>query len=85
MERCPVAVDLIGAGPGPCPALEYSDGRFWCGVVLNPRKYVNGVDGADRLTDAQLQVAIASVMNFGYGCDSEIVGLDGTDVPYIDT
>lgn len=33
-ERCHIAVRAIGAGPGPCPLMEFKDGRFWCQVVL---------------------------------------------------
>jgi hypothetical protein len=79
LARCPVSIDLIGEGDGPCPALEYSDGRYWCGIVLHPRKYVAQIPEAARLSDAQLQVCIGHLMNFGYGCDCTMPSLDGTD------
>lgn len=33
-EVCRVGVVAFGARPGPCPALQWHQGRFWCGLVL---------------------------------------------------
>lgn len=65
-ERCPIAIILIGEGPGPCPAMEFEGGRFWCGFLRNASRYTTAVPaGFD-------DVFAASLMDyFGTGCDSE--------------
>jgi hypothetical protein len=33
-EVCEIGLHAFGAStPAPCPALEFRDGRFWCGIV----------------------------------------------------
>ena len=44
-ERCLIAVELLGPAPegfSPCPALEWEDGRHWCGFVRRPSHYHSG-------------------------------------------
>lgn len=40
-SACAIALDFVpGARIGmPCPALEWQDGRSWCGMVRNPAKH----------------------------------------------
>lgn len=38
---CSVASYLLGVhGWGRCPALEYEDGRYWCGLLRRPSYYM---------------------------------------------
>lgn len=65
-ERCILSVEMIGAGPGPCPAMEFEQGRFWCGLVRNASRYASHVpEFAD---DAFRQMMMPY---FGTGCDSD--------------
>lgn len=44
-EPCLLALDFVPAGRlaaavgAPCPALEWGEGRAWCGLVSNPEKH----------------------------------------------
>lgn len=77
MVRCYFAVELIGAGAGPCPALEYEQGRSWCGLLRDPMKWI----GLDRLegpwpsevhkTVAELQSRLAFGLAIASGCDTD--------------
>lgn len=40
---CPVANSFIGAHEGACPALEYEQGRYWCGMLRNAHRYMPGM------------------------------------------
>lgn len=46
LTLCDVAIKFFGDGDfskehaGPCPALEYADGRTFCGLTLHPHKYL---------------------------------------------
>lgn len=64
--RCPIAITLIGDGPAPCPAMEFEDGRFWCGIVRNASRYVEPI--APEFTDAIVSKTLLPF--FGTGCDS---------------
>ena len=77
MVRCYYAVELIGHGPAPCPALEYEGGRAWCGLLRDPMKWI----ATERLEGpwpsevilvvAELQTRLAAGLAVGSGCDSE--------------
>lgn len=64
--RCPLAIELIGDGPAPCPAMEFEDGRFWCGLVRNASKHTEKVPPG---TDAVVGFLLKPL--FGTGCDSD--------------
>ena len=74
--RCSFSVDLIGPGPGPCPALEYEDGRAWCGLVRHPLKWIKlPLDGwpewKENIIAGEIQTRLAYGLALGLGCDSE--------------
>ncbi len=54
-ERCQAAVIAIGGGPGPCPLMNFHDGRFWCGLVETEKA-------------AGMEPIIAGVLGIGTGC-----------------
>jgi hypothetical protein len=68
-ERCPLAIELIGPGPGPCPALEFDEdnSRFWCGIVKNASHYTDIIKPE---YEAKFGFIIAGLY-FGTGCDAE--------------
>lgn len=56
-EQCLLSIEIFGEMPGPCQALEFDEGRFYCGV-LRKAPYV-------------VQPIIAYALGIGAGCDSE--------------
>jgi len=68
---CDLGVIFMGTNTTPCPALEYKDNIYWCGLVTNTKKYIfPGIE----FTDTQIQSLrkhILKVNNFGEGCDFE--------------
>ncbi len=65
-EPCGLAVEFIGATVGPCPAMEFDDGRFWCGLVRNPSSYLDTPAFGDHMVGA----IFAQALGVGRGCDS---------------
>ena len=65
-EPCGLAVELLGATAGPCPAMEFVDGRFWCGLVRNPSTYLDTLAFGDHMLGA----IFAQALGVGRGCDS---------------
>lgn len=67
---CPLARDLCGAFEGPCPALEFDAGRYWCGLIRNPHKHIPGLSEKP-WSDETIRELILSSGAFGVGCDSD--------------
>ena len=68
-EPCAIAVEYIGAGAeGPCPALEFDEGRAWCGLVRHASQYLDlPNDWADKI----LGEMFATALGAGRGCDAD--------------
>lgn len=64
-ELCPLAIEFIGDGDGPRPALEFNQGRFLCGLLTNASRYSNKIP-------PMIDAAVAAILSplFGSGCDS---------------
>lgn len=70
---CTEALCVLGAYvfeklEGPCPALEWHDGKSGCGLVKSPRLHApvrTAVKGAE-----QMSQAAAELIGRGMGCDS---------------
>lgn len=56
-EQCLISRELFGKEPGPCRALQFEGGRYYCGVV--------------REAPAELQPTIAFLLGLGMGCDAD--------------
>ena len=71
-ETCAIGTDLLGYA-SPCPALETDDGRYWCGLVRHPSKYLaSHFPEADRRAlDEFLGGMIEQALGIGRGCDSD--------------
>lgn len=65
-SAAPLAIEFIGDGPGPCPAMEFDEGRFWCGLVRNASKYI---PGCKPFADDAIRAVLLPA--FGTGCDSD--------------
>lgn len=66
---CVLARDMIHAVEGPCPALEWDDGRYWCGLLKNAQKHVPGLREKP-WADPVIREMILQTGAFGAGCDS---------------
>ena len=71
IQPCKLAVDLLGATVGPCSAMEFDAGRFWCGLVRSPGRYLNTPEFGNEL----LSETIARSLGVSKGCDAD----DGLD------
>ncbi len=63
---CPLAVELLEAAKAPCPAMEFAEGRFWCGLARRPSRYL----GTPRFSDRLLGPMIRTALDIGEGCDA---------------
>ncbi len=77
-EPCHVIRDFAHVTEGPCPAMEWEAGRFYCGLIRQPSKYLGTVPEGDNPLGRQ----IAECLGAGRGCDSEIVGVDWSTTPH---
>lgn len=67
-EACLLSRDFLHSAVAPCIALEQEDGRYWCGLVRTPSKYLGlPQDWAD----PQLSCTIAYTLGLGMGCDAD--------------
>jgi len=39
IERCHVATEILGEGPGPCPLMKYEEGEIRCSLLLIEKEY----------------------------------------------
>ncbi len=67
---CGLAVEFLGVTVGPCPAMEFEAGRFWCGLVRNPSSYLDMPAFGDPVVGA----IFARAVGIGRGCDSDAPG-----------
>ena len=68
-EPCGLAREFIGAGEdGPCPAMEFEAGRFWCGLVRHASRYM---DLPNDWADPMLGEMFATALGAGRGCDAD--------------
>lgn len=67
MEPCSLAEEFLDVSSGRCPALEWEEGRFWCGLVRSPSKYL--APGKE-FADAVVGAAFAQALGVGVGCDA---------------
>ena len=48
------------------PAMEFTNGRFWCGLARNPSEYLD----TPAFGDHMLGAIFAQALGLGRGCDS---------------
>lgn len=70
LEPCAIAREYIpGLQVGPCAALEYEDGRFLCGMIRHPGRYMGlPNDWADGFIGS----LFAEALGVGRGCDATV-------------
>ncbi len=66
------AVEFLGATTGPCPAMEFDAGRFWCGLVRNSSSYLDMPAFGDPVVGA----IFAQALGVDRGCDSDAPRLE---------
>ena len=66
---CALSRDLLKSLKTPCIALEHAEGRYWCGLIREPHKYL-GISHpwANTILAAKLSEMVA----IGKGCDSTL-------------
>jgi hypothetical protein len=63
---CPLAIEFIADAAPPCPAMEFADGRFWCGLARRPSRYF----GIPRSGDRLIRALVHAALSIGEGCDA---------------
>lgn len=72
---CGIAIEYIPDHPteGPCQAMEFAEGRFFCGMIRRPGHYMGlPNDWADDILGGM----IAEALGAGRGCDADDGVLD---------
>lgn len=68
LELCELAEMAFPGAAAPCPALEWEDGRAWCGMVRHPSRHMKlNYTGVDGLVSELYAKGIA----VGQGCGME--------------
>jgi hypothetical protein len=65
-ELCQLAKEIFPLASAPCPALEFENGRFWCGVARSASKYT----GTPATMDGEIGETVLSLLGAGCGCCS---------------
>ena len=39
IEPCPISLEIFKGHSQVCPALEFDEGRYWCGLMRHPEQY----------------------------------------------
>lgn len=63
-ELCDVAEYFFAGASAPCPALEFEDGRTWCGLVRHPSRHLSMNFNGDEV----LIPMILKTLPIGQGC-----------------
>lgn len=66
LQLCRLALDLLGTTEVPCRALEFYDGRFWCGLVRDPSRYL----GLPRFANRFIRPMVEDALGIGEACNS---------------
>jgi hypothetical protein len=72
LELCDVAEREFPGASAPCPALEWEDGRAWCGMIRHPSRHTSMQWAADDV----LSPLYAQLIPIGQGC-----GMPDDEVP----
>lgn len=70
---CNIAEKAFHGAQAPCPALEWSEGRTWCGMIKNPVRYINPNFAAEdrQEANAMLIPLMRQAIPIGQGCGME--------------
>ncbi len=66
LQLCDLAVEFLDAQTAPCPAMEFADGRFWCGIARNPNRYF----GIPAFANKFIRPLVHQALSIGEGCDA---------------
>ncbi len=66
VQLCALAVEFLDSAAAPCPAMEFADSRFWCGLVRHPNRYFGTPSFSNRLIGPLVHTALS----IGEDCDS---------------
>lgn len=66
VQLCPLALEFLDAAAAPCPAMEFADGRFWCGLARRPSRYF----GVPAFSNRMLRPMVHEALSIGEGCDA---------------
>jgi hypothetical protein len=59
VQLCPIVIELLPDAQAPCPAMEFSGERFWCGLIRRPSRYLGTPLQSDRVIGPMASVELA--------------------------
>ena len=65
-QACEMSLSLLKSNKAPCIALEEEGGRYWCGLIRNPQKYMEIPQG---LAKSIISAFVTMRVHIGDGCD----------------
>ena len=80
-EACKLSRDFLKSTVAPCVALEFDEGRYWCGLVRNPAKHLALQDWAQQFALIELSPKFAFLLRLGEECDAYFGPGDETGNP----
>lgn len=68
---CGIALELIEGcnPPGPCPALEFKDGKYYCGLLIHSSQYIDLGENVE-WKNKWLRDLFSQILGIGMGCCS---------------
>ena len=69
-EACSLSREYLKSDVAPCVALEFDEGRYWCGLVRNPAKHLGLKEWAEDFSLVELSPKFAYMLRLGQGCDA---------------
>ncbi len=67
-ELCDIAEQHFAGAQAPCPALEWEDGRAWCGLIRHPSRHLTLKFNIDEYLSPMFLKVVPGV---GQGCGME--------------
>jgi hypothetical protein len=71
-QPCPLGARLFRKTSGACPALEKDGDKYYCGLAVNPKKYLAGVFSEAKAHE--LSHGAKLMIGSGIGCDAQLEG-----------
>lgn len=69
-EACELSLEYLKSAKAPCVALEFKDGRYWCGLITNPAKHLGLPEWAYEFAMIELSPKFANALAVSQGCDA---------------
>lgn len=73
IEPCPASLEVFGANSQVCPALEFEEGRYWCGLMRHPEQHGATLPELEAIAPGASTQYHKALIGADVGCDSDPV------------